>query len=485
MGKIHFPVPSSNQIACANCFNHFYPTILEETMKKLAVSVFQSAVLWGGFLSFLFYYAMHRGLIGNELIIRYTSQHPIEHITVSMFFIGMVHLFFHYIKLGRERRGVQFGLIFSPIGQKEDLGRIDLYLDTLQKAEKVRGGCSFIERLKKGLIFLKNGGSPNELDQELRYLAEEDSFQSESKYGMVRMFIWAIPILGFLGTVIGITMALGNLNLTELETTGKLLAAGLQVAFDTTALALSLVFILYFSLFYVRGRESQIFHQLDKMAEKELSGRFSGGASNGSQDAELTRRILGTMVDSIELLIQKQTELWKEALRQSEERSSQIALAGSKQIDAVLSHSLKANMELYSQKIVEGEERLIARTITPLIEALEKKTEKLGAFKDQMIQEENILLEVLQATGEITRLEDRLNHNLNALAGVGCFEETVNSLAATIHLLNTKLTAFPAHGSEIRLAASPEIPATRGNGKSVVIPIGTRSDTIVDDPKDF
>ena len=47
---------------------------------------------------------------------------------------------------------------------------------------------------------------------------------------------------------------------------------------------------------------------------------------------------------------------------------------------------------------------------------------------------------VLAATGAITSLERKLNDNLQALAGSKNFEDTVMSLAATIHLLNSRLS---------------------------------------------
>ena len=49
----------------------------------------------------------------------------------------------------------------------------------------------------------------------------------------------------------------------------------------------------------------------------------------------------------------------------------------------------------------------------------------------------------IDATGQVTRLEETLNRNLATLAGSQNFEETVQSLAAVIHLLNSRLGQAP------------------------------------------
>ena len=55
----------------------------------------------------------------------------------------------------------------------------------------------------------------------------------------MRLIVWAIPILGFLGTVIGITMALNAIDPKAVEESMMQVTTGLGVKFDTTALALA------------------------------------------------------------------------------------------------------------------------------------------------------------------------------------------------------------------------------------------------------
>ncbi len=56
-----------------------------------------------------------------------------------------------------------------------------------------------------------------------------------------------------------------------------------------------------------------------------------------------------------------------------------------------------------------------------------------------MAKQGEIMLSVVQATGDVIKLEKSLNENLRALAGSKNFEDTVMSLSAAIHLLNSRL----------------------------------------------
>ena len=418
------------------------PTMLKRFFRFLG----GSAILWGGLCSFGFYYSLHHGIIQNQLIFRYCAGHPVAYATVIMFFIGMADLAIKFRRILYEKRSVARGMIFPPVREeKENLDQIDEYRTTLKTAKKVRGDNRYIQRLSVVLDYLKQNSGGDDLEQELRYLSEEDEIKADSSYGMVRMFIWAIPILGFLGTVIGITKALGNLDLTELEATGELLASGLQVAFDTTALALTLVFGLYFSLFFVRGQESGLFAVIDKMAAREMLGRFAFSGSAGTQEMEPVRQALTLVAHSFGEMTRIQTERWKNAMSRIDEQTRNISRDSCRQVESVLRESL-----------VACQTEFVTNTVAPLVAAMSEKTLYLNTLEEKMVQESRVLQEVVQAMGHVAGLEERLRQNLDTLAGVGCFEEAINSLSATVQLLNTRLTGSSLNRSELRIASEPD-----------------------------
>ena len=109
-------------------------------MKKSILALITSPILWGGGACFGFYTLIRRGMIRDELIVRYTSGHPVEYVTVALFFIGMTSLLFKFLRIAADRRRLRLGLIFPPVKpQRESTGEADGYLETLKKAVSVRG----------------------------------------------------------------------------------------------------------------------------------------------------------------------------------------------------------------------------------------------------------------------------------------------------------------------------------------------------------
>lgn len=117
-----------------------------------------------------------------------------------------------------------------------------------------------------------------------------DSDTAQSGYTLIKIFIWAMPILGFLGTVIGISDAVGNFSgflsgdIEKIDIIKRELAkitTGLSYAFDTTLLGLAgSLGAMLFSTF-VQTREETSLTDLE-----ELGLRIVANASTGQADTK-------------------------------------------------------------------------------------------------------------------------------------------------------------------------------------------------------
>ncbi|MBQ3388117.1 MAG: MotA/TolQ/ExbB proton channel family protein [Thermoguttaceae bacterium] len=432
-------------------------------MKKGITAIAVSPILWGGAACFGFYTLIRRGIIHDELVIRYTAGHPVEYVTVALFFIGMASLLFKFLRVGLQKRRLRLGVIFPPIKkEKEPISEVEGYLKSLKKAVSVRGESLHTSRLRRALQFLQSGGRVDDLDQELRSLADDDLYAADSDYGMVKMFIWAIPILGFLGTVIGITAALGNLNLTELETTGKLLASGLKVAFDTTALALSLVFVLYFTQYFVQLRESRCFARVEQLVDRELRGRFLPASSPLEEEGfKASRRVLQSLTEAFDTVIKHQAETWQEAMRQAVTQGNEAVQQNTARFQASLQSALGESLEKYARQISAGEEDLFRKTISPVIRSMDEHLSAVAELRDKVVEETETIQELFRADGEIARLEERLNQRLRSLSGTEAFSETLGSLSEAVQLLNHRLKETSDSGASEPFGG----PADRGKSR--------------------
>ncbi|MGK7887349.1 MAG: MotA/TolQ/ExbB proton channel family protein [Crocosphaera sp.] len=94
---------------------------------------------------------------------------------------------------------------------------------------------------------------------------------TETSYSFPRVLVWAIPLLGFIGTVIGISQAVNGFS-SFLEQAGEIeqikegigtVTSGLAVAFDTTLLALLLSVVVMIPLVLVERMESRLLLKID------------------------------------------------------------------------------------------------------------------------------------------------------------------------------------------------------------------------------
>ena len=117
-----------------------------------------------------------------------------------------------------------------------------------QKVKKFQDSIIF-RRVRRTLRHLKAIPKKEEITSILNYQAEIDHNRMQSGYALLNVFIWAIPIIGFIGTVFGIGQSIGefsdfirNTNGTDINSQMRSalggVTSGLSIAFSTTFIAL-------------------------------------------------------------------------------------------------------------------------------------------------------------------------------------------------------------------------------------------------------
>jgi len=112
--------------------------------------------------------------------------------------------------------------------------------------------------------------------------SERTASASDATYSTVRILLWAIPILGFIGTVMGLGGAIsgfgdflsGSAELTQIKDAIGTVTQGLGVAFDTTLLALVLSVFLMFPLTVIQRKEEDFLVEVDSYLDEALLSHF-------------------------------------------------------------------------------------------------------------------------------------------------------------------------------------------------------------------
>ncbi len=134
-------------------------------------------------------------------------------------------------------------LVLTP----EEVAQVKLSVIDMEKRGFVYKVSDFI---KKACTQYRNDESVSETMQVLDVQIENDKEVMEGSLSMIRYLMSAIMSLGFIGTLIGLSEAIGNAHLAKTEEGMSILTSFLNLAFDTTLVALGLGLILNF--FYHR-----------------------------------------------------------------------------------------------------------------------------------------------------------------------------------------------------------------------------------------
>jgi biopolymer transport protein ExbB/TolQ len=120
-----------------------------------------------------------------------------------------------------------------------------------------------LNRIDRALSNFRNIGQVNDVSSILRAQAENDEDQVASSYTVLNGLVWGIPVLGFIGTVLGLSLAIGRFTNT-LQAAGDLtliraslqgVTGGLSTAFETTLIALTFTLILQMGITFQQKRE--------------------------------------------------------------------------------------------------------------------------------------------------------------------------------------------------------------------------------------
>lgn len=424
------------------------------TPSKSSQALARSPILWGAVACGAFYGLLSAGVLESEFVRKYFASHPVEYVTAAMFFVGLAALAIKAIDLARQRQGLDKPLLGPiPAGGQPVVDSEPLAAQLKRLPERMRQSY-LIRRLLDALEFVRRSGSAEAIDDQLKYLADRDAGEAHASYGLVRMFIWAIPILGFLGTVIGIAQAMGNLAPQALDKSLPEVMAGLNVAWSTTILALSLCIALFFAQFLVSQAEDHLLAQVDRRVEEELVGRFERMPSGPNGQLAAVRRMVETVIHSTEELVARQTQLWQVSIDAAQKRWTALADTAGQQLKTALSAALDESLKTHARELVAAQEQANRDNRDQwqqLQRALVENTEMVAGLQKAVVKKADVLGRAVETTDQVVRLQESLNANLRALAGAKNFERTVVSLAAAIHLLTARLGDLPADSPEVRL----------------------------------
>lgn len=142
-----------------------------------------------------------------------------------------------------------------------------------------------VNHIGKALELFESRPSNVEVATFLSTQSELDAYRSAGSYALLKVLLWAIPILGFIGTVIGLSTAVGSLSMGDnadpkaLKQSINSLTGGLGLAFDTTLLGLILSILLSFPMVAVQKMNEHSLTIIDAFCNEKKCCRNSTTAN--------------------------------------------------------------------------------------------------------------------------------------------------------------------------------------------------------------
>lgn len=197
----------------------------------------------------------------------------IQGVTYFLFFFGMFEVLALHQSMRDEEKA--FGLHLLPeqehwllntddaLKLKDDVDKVK-HLQPSQLADVISKACARY-RLGKS-----SAESLSLVEAQVGiYNAEKESAQS-----FIRYTSWAIPSVGFIGTVVGIAQSLGFANEANTPEGIQKVTDSLSIAFDTTLVALLLSVVLMLVIHAVQKQQDDLYTHMKNYVIENLINRF-------------------------------------------------------------------------------------------------------------------------------------------------------------------------------------------------------------------
>ncbi|MDA7520058.1 MotA/TolQ/ExbB proton channel family protein, partial [Akkermansiaceae bacterium] len=214
--------------------------------------------------------------LGTRLGDLFLDRGWVNWVETFLFCWGLVMLAMKWKKNKSQERAILLNLFPEHLGREIHVGNVGTFIDNVYHVPIKLRDSLMVNRIRKALELFESRVNNQEVADFLNTQSDIDANRSSSSYSLVKVFLWAIPILGFIGTVIGLSVAVGSLAMGDASDPESLkesinsLTGGLGTAFDTTLLGLILSILMSFPLALVQKKEDETLTMIDSFCVEKL-----------------------------------------------------------------------------------------------------------------------------------------------------------------------------------------------------------------------
>lgn len=425
------------------------------------------AVILGTGACILFYGLIFAGPLNFVLLRRYCLCHPVAIATTGLFLVACVALAFKWVSARQQKRlnnqaasaldeiaVNQSDLKESASGEKKSQ-----WFNTLWQTQgNAVCECWLGQRVSAILQRQLKRRNTSHLDDDLHELSDRDADRQHDSYGLVRIVTWAMPMLGFLGTVIGISDTLGQMDAQALASGSQdamnSLTAGLYVAFDTTAIGLVLTMVAMFIQFGINRTELVVLNQIDARVSEAMHFCLTEQEKvNDTSNIEATLQHITTeLLHSVQQIVQKQSELWQQTIGAAHGHWQNLTSKSAETLQTALTHAIESAISKHDQSLSNHNETIarIQAEGAVMIDSrwqqwqtrLSEQARSVHQQQRDMAQQTELLHELIEKHDAVRDMEPPLEAMLQRLTNVDRFHDAAICLTEAVAVLGTQMERY-------------------------------------------
>ncbi|MEM9281522.1 MAG: MotA/TolQ/ExbB proton channel family protein, partial [Verrucomicrobiota bacterium] len=233
-----------------------------------------------------------------------------QYVTTLLTFWCLGILVLKFLNIRKQRRAMLIQALPTDIAEEINSSNLREFHDHVVNFPVALRNTYIVNRIRKALEFFYVRQSNPEVSQMITSQSEVDAAKVSSSYAMVKVFLWAIPIMGFIGTVLGIGAAIGGFgavfgageggDMSQIKEPLLTVLGSMGVAFDTTLLALVFSILLSFPASALQNQEDDLVTDVDEYCIDNLLKRLDDGGSTSQfgSDAGLLKAVGEAMADN-------------------------------------------------------------------------------------------------------------------------------------------------------------------------------------------
>jgi DNA-directed RNA polymerase subunit RPC12/RpoP/uncharacterized membrane protein YgaE (UPF0421/DUF939 family) len=267
----------------------------------------------------ILFYAVLFPLSGTKLNDLFFHRGWVPPVEVFLMCWSVAILVWKTRKLSRQRETILLDVL--PGDDDITPENVDGYLEHMRTLPAAPAESFLLNRVWRGLEHFRVRRSNPEVAEMLISQSDIDATAVNSSYTILNTFIWAIPILGFIGTVHGLGSAVsgftGGLNQAQdinvLKQSLTEITSGLGIAFDTTLIALIMSLFLMLPTKSIQKSEEDMLNTIAEYCNENLLKRLNDGPA-GQDHGDQQRREIQSAIDAAMVAHHAELQTWAKKL---------------------------------------------------------------------------------------------------------------------------------------------------------------------------